>query len=207
MNSTTTLHVYDPELLVRQHQPLLQNSPQVRFIDQFPSRTLKQQPLLLVSSEPSPARVLSLMDSLGARSDFRNVSLLSEYKQSTPLPGTIELGVKNCLCLNEHTPTLLEQLKQIRAGHVVMCQPALKALVNGIQKQMDDKSLILANLTKRERQTLVLIAQGNSNKHIAKALDIAEGTVKVHVKNLLRKLGLQTRLAAASWLYGTQETT
>ncbi|WP_157957852.1 LuxR C-terminal-related transcriptional regulator [Aliidiomarina celeris] len=205
MNQVIPLHVYDPDMLLRHHQPLLHKSPQIRFIEQLPARMAKQSPLVLVSNEPSAAKVLSLLERLGAKQDVRNVTLLSNYQYSTPLPGTIELGVKNCLCLSEPTPNLLEQLKQVRAGNVVMCQPALQALVNGIQKQVDDKSIVLQALTKRERQTLILIAQGNSNKHIAKALDIAEGTVKVHVKNLLRKLGLQTRLAAASWLYGTQE--
>jgi two-component system nitrate/nitrite response regulator NarL len=48
-----------------------------------------------------------------------------------------------------------------------------------------------------------LIAAGKSNKHIARELDISDGTVKVHVKNLLRKLNLQSRLEAAVWALTT----
>jgi two-component system, NarL family, nitrate/nitrite response regulator NarL len=54
-------------------------------------------------------------------------------------------------------------------------------------------------LTARERQILRLIASGKSNKHIARELNISDGTVKGHVKNLLRKLNLQSRLEAAVW--------
>jgi two-component system nitrate/nitrite response regulator NarL len=54
-------------------------------------------------------------------------------------------------------------------------------------------------LTERERQILQLIAGGKSNKHIARQLGISDGTVKVHVKNLLRKLHLRSRLEAAVW--------
>nr|WP_241023492.1 LuxR C-terminal-related transcriptional regulator [Paraburkholderia sp. Ac-20340] len=53
-------------------------------------------------------------------------------------------------------------------------------------------------LTGREAQTLALIAQGMSNKLIARQLGISEGTVKVYVKNLLRKLDVRSRLELAA---------
>ena len=56
-----------------------------------------------------------------------------------------------------------------------------------------------AALTEREEQILRLIARGMSNKLIAQELAISDGTVKVHVKNLLRKLNLRSRLEAAVW--------
>ena len=54
-------------------------------------------------------------------------------------------------------------------------------------------------LTEREREILTLIAVGYSNKLIAQRLKIAEGTVKVHVKHLLQKLQLNSRVEAAVW--------
>jgi two-component system nitrate/nitrite response regulator NarL len=54
-------------------------------------------------------------------------------------------------------------------------------------------------LTQREREVLDLLAKGFSNKLIARELDLAVGTVKVHVKNLLKKLGLHSRVEAAVW--------
>ncbi|MCM3562381.1 MAG: response regulator [Hydrogenophaga sp.] len=53
------------------------------------------------------------------------------------------------------------------------------------------------SLSPREREILCLIARGDSNKHIARALDIAETTVKIHVQHILRKLALSTRVHAA----------
>jgi len=52
-------------------------------------------------------------------------------------------------------------------------------------------------LSPREREILLLIAQGDSNKRIARELDIAETTVKIHVQHILRKLGLSSRVQAA----------
>ena len=52
-------------------------------------------------------------------------------------------------------------------------------------------------LSPREREILLLIARGDSNKVIARELDIAETTVKIHVQHILRKLGLSSRVQAA----------
>ena len=57
-------------------------------------------------------------------------------------------------------------------------------------------------LSPREREILALIAKGDSNKHIARALDIAETTVKIHVQHILRKLSLTNRVHAA--VYATE---
>ncbi|MCB1920152.1 MAG: hypothetical protein KDJ28_09270 [Candidatus Competibacteraceae bacterium] len=54
-------------------------------------------------------------------------------------------------------------------------------------------------LTEREQEILTLIAVGYSNKLIARRLKITEGTVKVHVKHLLKKLHLNSRVEAAIW--------
>jgi two-component system, NarL family, nitrate/nitrite response regulator NarL len=58
------------------------------------------------------------------------------------------------------------------------------------------------SLSPREREILRLIARGDSNKHIARALDIAETTVKIHVQHILRKLDLSNRVHAA--VYATE---
>jgi two-component system nitrate/nitrite response regulator NarL len=58
------------------------------------------------------------------------------------------------------------------------------------------------SLSPREREILRLIARGDSNKHIARALDIAETTVKIHVQHILRKLELSNRVHAA--VYATE---
>ena len=56
---------------------------------------------------------------------------------------------------------------------------------------------VLQSLSPREREILALIARGDSNKLIARELDIAETTVKIHVQHILRKLGLSSRVQAA----------
>ena len=56
-----------------------------------------------------------------------------------------------------------------------------------------------SDLTEREREILGLLADGRSNKEIARELGISDATVKVHIKHLLRKLNMKSRLEAAVW--------
>lgn len=72
--------------------------------------------------------------------------------------------------------------------------PGRPALNQGLAPQAD---AALESLSGREREILRFLAQGESNKAIARRLDIAEATVKVHVQNLLRKLQLTSRVQAA----------
>ena len=73
------------------------------------------------------------------------------------------------------------------------------AAVSPVAVTADDP---IHQLSPREREILALIAKGDSNKHIARALDIAETTVKIHVQHILRKLGLTNRVHAA--VYATE---
>lgn len=59
----------------------------------------------------------------------------------------------------------------------------------------------LSRFTERERDTLVLVAQGKSNSEIAEELFVAPATVKTHVSNILMKLGVKDRLHAVIWAY------
>jgi DNA-binding NarL/FixJ family response regulator len=58
-----------------------------------------------------------------------------------------------------------------------------------------------ATLSQREREVLQRIAAGDSNKMIARALDLSPHTVKRHVANILDKLGARSRSQAAAWLH------
>ena len=84
------------------------------------------------------------------------------------------------------------------AAAVPVEAPAPRA-VGGVAVSADDP---IHQLSPREREILALIAKGDSNKHIARALDIAETTVKIHVQHILRKLGLTNRVHAA--VYATE---
>ncbi len=93
---------------------------------------------------------------------------------------------------------LLEKFREIADGRLVMSPNIAECLARALQSE-HLHAAAEADLTEREREILHHISQGESNKVIARKLDIAEATVKVHVKHLLKKLGLKTRVEAAVW--------
>jgi DNA-binding CsgD family transcriptional regulator len=66
-------------------------------------------------------------------------------------------------------------------------------------------ALEAVHMTPREREVIGLIAEGKSNKEIAQQLDIAAHTVKSHVRNVMEKLALHTRLQIAAYAHQQNE--
>jgi two-component system, NarL family, nitrate/nitrite response regulator NarL len=81
-------------------------------------------------------------------------------------------------------------------------QPGARNGGNPVSAPADAPGSALGTLSAREREILAFIARGDSNKVIARALDIAETTVKVHVQHILRKLQLTSRVQVAIYAAG-----
>ncbi|MCY1208416.1 Nitrate/nitrite response regulator protein NarL [compost metagenome] len=108
----------------------------------------------------------------------------------------MRFGADGYLLKDMEPEHLISRLREVLRGALVV-SPALTAvLAQALRAPQGASSL---DLTDRERQVLKMIAAGLSNKMIGNKLGITEGTVKVHVKNLLHKLGLRSRVEAAVW--------
>ncbi len=111
----------------------------------------------------------------------------------------MKAGADGYLLKDMEPEDLLERLKQAAIGKMVVSENLTSILASALRTKPKTDAIDLNNLTGREKQILKLIASGLSNKMIAKKLDIAEGTVKVHVKRVLKKLQLRSRVEAAVW--------
>ncbi|UZE96439.1 two-component system response regulator NarL [Alkalimarinus alittae] len=94
---------------------------------------------------------------------------------------------------------LVSYIRQAATGTMAISDKLAAVLASEIGNRKGSKGRSVDGLTQRERQILKQISAGMSNKMIAAKLDIAEGTVKVHVKNLLKKLKMRSRVEAAIW--------
>ncbi|MDO4429989.1 MAG: two-component system response regulator NarL [Lonepinella koalarum] len=103
----------------------------------------------------------------------------------------IDAGADGYLLKDTEPDTLLKQIKQIAHGEVILSDSIKNLLVE--RHSVNDP---IHSLTDREMDVLRLIATGLSNKQIAGELFISEETVKVHIRNLLRKLNVHSRVAA-----------
>ena len=103
----------------------------------------------------------------------------------------IDAGADGYLLKDTEPDTLLSQLKRIAQGEVILSD----SIKNLLLERQSSQSPI-DSLTDREMDGLRLVATGLSNKQIAGQLFISEETVKVHIRNLLRKLNVHSRVAA-----------
>ncbi|MDX1810917.1 MAG: LuxR C-terminal-related transcriptional regulator, partial [Gammaproteobacteria bacterium] len=88
---------------------------------------------------------------------------------------------------------------KIKRGETVVAPELAGTLARALQGESDasDPKNKLKDLTPRELEILQYIAEGGSNKVIARTLGITDGTVKLHVKSILRKLDVHSRVEAA----------
>jgi len=113
-------------------------------------------------------------------------------------------GADGYLLKDMEPEQLLEQIHRAVTGKMVLSEAITEILATALRQPAKAPSSQLSSLTNREYEILSLIAKGMSNKVIARELDISDGTVKVHVKHLLKKLGLRSRVEAAVWMVNQQ---
>lgn len=140
--------------------------------------------------------VLKVIKSWG--SDAR-VVMLTVSDEASDLVAALRAGADGYLLKETEPEALLAKLKEAAAGQMTLSDRLAGLLVRAMRQDTRPKEPDEAGLTDQERRILGLIAAGKSNKLIGRELDIAESTVKVHVKHLLRKLGLRSRVEAAVW--------
>jgi two-component system nitrate/nitrite response regulator NarL len=128
------------------------------------------------------------------------VVMLTVSDSEEDVISALRLGADGYLLKDMEPEEILQALRQAAEGKLVISEGLTRLLAQALRdegKRLGPRSA--ATLTTREREILEQIACGLSNKLIAKELKISEGTVKVHVKNLLKKLDLHSRVEAAVW--------
>jgi len=112
----------------------------------------------------------------------------------------LRIGADGYLLKDMEPEEILESIRKAMQGKLVISDHLTQLLAKALR---DEDNLVehrsLSTLTRREQEILEQIAKGMSNRSIAETLNIMEGTVKVHVKHLLKKLNLHSRTEAAVW--------
>ncbi|MDT8403984.1 response regulator [Sulfuriflexus sp.] len=130
------------------------------------------------------------------------VLMLSMSRDEEDLARALRDGARGYLLKDMNPDELIPALNDALAGQNVVAKELVGSLTNIIQGKPQEQEKIepatpLSELTPREQEILEHIAGGESNKVIARHLGISDGTVKLHVKAILRKLGVHSRVEAA----------
>jgi two-component system nitrate/nitrite response regulator NarL len=134
----------------------------------------------------------------GSGSEAR-VVMLTVSDQAEDLIGALRAGADGYLLKEMEPESLLAKLKEAADGQFTLTERLASRLARSLRADEGPKLPDQAGLTDQEGRILDLIAAGMSNKAVARELNISDATVKVHVKHLLRKLNLRSRLEAAVW--------
>ena len=124
------------------------------------------------------------------------VLVLTTYETDDHILAAIEAGASGYLLKAAPQAEILAGLRAVAAGETVLAPSIAAKLVSRVRA--DAASIAPPALSPREREVLVLVAEGRSNPEIAKALYIGEATVKTHLLHAFEKLGVNDRTRAVT---------
>jgi len=126
------------------------------------------------------------------------VLMLTVSEEAEDLTTALKNGARGYLLKNIEADYLTQAIKRAAAGEPVIAESMTAKLVMQFRSGLNQSNIPKKEkLTPRERETMVCLARGESNKEIARNLDVAESTVKIHVQNILKKLNLTSRVQIA----------
>lgn len=128
------------------------------------------------------------------------VVMLTVSEDAEDLLESLQAGAHGYLLKNIDTEFLLQSIRRAAAGDSPVSEEMTGKLVQGVKAKagtVEQGAREPERLTPREREILARVAQGASNKEIGRDLELAESTVKIHVRHILRKLNLASRVQAA----------
>ncbi len=168
---------------------------------------VEQKPdLLVMDLRMDPINGLQLLEKIRKDGHQTPVIILTMSDTESDLASALRAGVRGYL-LKDMTPDdVVDGIRRVAAGEMVVA-PSMTAKMIGILQKggtKEDYQNSLKQLTDREQEILELLADGSTNKAIARTLGISNDTVKQHVRHILNKLNLSSRVEAAV-LYAVEQ--
>jgi DNA-binding NarL/FixJ family response regulator len=141
---------------------------------------------------------------LSTRADAPRVLVLTTYDVDEYVYGALQAGASGFLLKTTPPDRLVDGIKTVAAGEALLAPSLTRRLIEehvGRPAPTTGVPEVVAALTIREREVLVLMARGQSNNEIAGALFVSEATVKTHVNRILAKLAVTGRVQAVVLAY------
>ncbi|MCP5268327.1 MAG: response regulator transcription factor [Zoogloeaceae bacterium] len=127
---------------------------------------------------------LEVAEKLGEVAPHARALMLSMYDNREYVISALRAGASGYVLKDATSKEIIAAIRAVAAGGSYCSSSLTSALASGGSEPLQ--------LTEREREVLILVAQGNSNKRIAQQLDVSVRTVETHRLNLRRKLGIET---------------
>ncbi len=158
-------------------------------------RELKPDVVIMDLHMP-PEDGITLMTRLRAEGLVFPTLILTVSDAQEDMAAALRAGARGYLLKNMEPSEVVDAIQRAARGETAVAPQMTAKLVNLLDAKQGKQNL-LDQLTQREQQILSYLARGESNKSIARALGISHDTVKLHVRNILAKLNLTSRVEAA----------
>jgi DNA-binding NarL/FixJ family response regulator len=149
---------------------------------------------------------LSVAASLTKRSPRTKIVVMDLIPMNDDIVQFVNAGVSGFVLKDATFDEFVATIRSVAAGDKVLPPQMTESLFSQIARAAGDRNhehvLEDVRMTRREREVIELIGEGLSNKEIAQRLNIAAHTVKSHVRNVMEKLALHTRLQIAAYSRG-----
>ena len=206
-NEITKIFVVDDHPLFRKGVvQLLQLNPNFQVIGEagtfegaVAGITSKEPDLVLLDLNMKGTSGIEILSAIKNHDPSIKVVMLTVSDSPNDLQA-IKTGADGYLLKDLEPEEILENINRAIEGQVVLSPVLTNALAEALKEKKDEPSRSLQGLTEKELMVLKGISQGLSNKLIARELNISDGTVKVHVKHILKKLNFHSRVEAAIWV-------
>ncbi len=143
---------------------------------------------------------LDTLDKMRQTSLSGRIVVFSVSNHEDDVVTALKRGADGYLLKDMEPEDLLAALHNAAGGKMVLSEALTPVLAASLRESRPSGDRDIQSLTPRERDIIKLIAEGLPNKVIARRLNITESTVKVHVKHLLKKMKLKSRVEAAVWV-------
>jgi two-component system, NarL family, nitrate/nitrite response regulator NarL len=211
-DSTTSVVVIDDHPLFRKGvADLIRMEPSLRLVGEAADgengvriAQATDPDLILLDLNMKGWSGIQTLERLRATDLDARVIVLTVSDSEEDVVAALRAGADGYLLKDMEPEDILASLRKATEGRVVISQRLTEILAHALREEQRPQRPDQAGLTPREEEILALISKGYSNKLIARELDLTVGTVKVHVKHLLKKLGLKTRVEAAVWAINSQ---
>lgn len=155
--------------------------------------TAERPDLVILDMKMPGAAPADTIAGLRAAAPQAQVLVFTSYAEDAQVRDALTAGASGYLLKDAMREDLLRAVREVHAGRAWLDPQAQRQMLEWMRRPPS----VLESLTERERSVLVLIAEGHSNKHIARRLALTEGTVKGYVSQVLDKLGVADRTQAA----------
>jgi len=159
-------------------------------------------PDVLIFDFDVPPDGLSIVRDINRHHPATRAVLFTSAASDARIHDALELGVRGVVLKEMPPEALLQCVKKVHAGEQWLASGPRRLVERRRQAHDPDRKRRRAGLTGRETDIVKLVARGLPNQEIAKRLDVKEGTLKIHLHNIYRKLNVESRLALTLYVQG-----